>query len=104
VLQGTWMFGYGLRFDKAALRTLPVGSVYPEPSGGAHFAMTGDESVTVLITGFGPTDTVYEAPPTIRRPNTEIKTWRPKPQARKRADRSMSAPSRGNQGYDSGRR
>jgi quercetin dioxygenase-like cupin family protein len=70
VLQGTWMFGYGPSFDKAALRTLPVGSVYTEPSGGAHFAMTGDEAVTVLISGFGPTDTVYENPaddPTARR-------------------------------------
>jgi hypothetical protein len=62
VLSGTWMFGYGPAFDKAALRTLPVGSVYTEPSGGAHFAMTGDEAVTVLITGLGPTDTVYENP------------------------------------------
>jgi quercetin dioxygenase-like cupin family protein len=62
VLQGTWMFGYGPRFDKSALRTLPVGSVYTEPSGGAHFAMTGDEAVTVLISGYGPTDTIYENP------------------------------------------
>jgi hypothetical protein len=62
VLQGTWMFGYGPHFDKATLRTLPVGSVYTEPSGGAHFAMTGDEAVTVLITGFGSTNTVYENP------------------------------------------
>jgi hypothetical protein len=62
VLQGTWMFGYGPRFDQSALRTLPVGSVYTEPSGGAHFAMTGDEAVTVLISGYGPTDTIYENP------------------------------------------
>ena len=56
---------------KASMRsTLPVGSVYTEPSGGAHFAMTGDEAVTVLLTGFGPTDTVYENPaddPTAKR-------------------------------------
>jgi quercetin dioxygenase-like cupin family protein len=62
VLQGTWMFGYGPSFSKAELRTLPVGSIYTEPSGAAHFAMTGDEQVTVLITGSGPTDTVYENP------------------------------------------
>jgi quercetin dioxygenase-like cupin family protein len=62
VLQGTWMFGYGPKFERATLRTLPVGSVYTEPSGGAHFAMTADEAVIVLITGFGPTDTVYENP------------------------------------------
>jgi hypothetical protein len=70
VLKGTWHFGYGPKFDKAKLRTLPVGSVYTEPSGGAHFAMTGDEAVTVLLTGFGPTDTIYENPaddPTAKR-------------------------------------
>jgi hypothetical protein len=62
VLQGTWMFGYGPSFSKAVLRTLPIGSVYTEPSGAAHFAMTGEEAVTVLITGWGPTDTIYENP------------------------------------------
>jgi quercetin dioxygenase-like cupin family protein len=62
VLEGTWMFGYGKSFDQAVLRTLPVGSVYTEPSGEAHFAKTGDQEVTVLITGLGPTDTVYENP------------------------------------------
>lgn len=62
VLKGTWHFGYGPKFDKAKLQTLPVGSVYTEPSGGPHFAMTGNEAVVVLITGVGPTDTVYENP------------------------------------------
>ena len=62
VLKGTWHFGYGTQFDKAKLKTLPVGSVYTEPSGRPHFAMTGNESVIVLITGTGPTDTAYENP------------------------------------------
>jgi uncharacterized RmlC-like cupin family protein len=62
VLKGTWHFGYGTQFDKAKLKTLPVGSVYTETSNGPHFAMTGDEPVVVLITGTGPTDTVYENP------------------------------------------
>jgi hypothetical protein len=62
VLSGTWMFGYGPQFDRAKLKTLPAGSVYTEPSGGPHFAMTGNEAVTVLITGNGPTDTIYEDP------------------------------------------
>ena len=60
VLKGTWHFGYGLAFSQASLKTLPVGSVYTEPSGAGHFAMTGAEPVVVLITGTGPTDTVYE--------------------------------------------
>jgi len=53
VLKGSWRFGYGSTFDKAALKILPMGSVYTEPSGSAHFAMTGDEPVIVIITGTG---------------------------------------------------
>lgn len=62
VLSGTWHFGYGKKFDPSKLKTLPTGSIYTEPSEAAHFAQTGGEAVTVLITGFGPTDTVYEDP------------------------------------------
>lgn len=62
VLSGTWHFGYGPKFDAGKLKTLPAGSVYTEPANAAHFAQTGDEAVTVLITGVGPTDTVYENP------------------------------------------
>jgi uncharacterized RmlC-like cupin family protein len=62
VLKGTWHFGFGGKFDKAKLKTLPVGSVYTEPSNEPHFAMTSNEPVVVLITGTGPTDTIYENP------------------------------------------
>ena len=62
VLTGTWHFGYGTKFDASKLKTLPTGSVYTEPANASHFAQTGDEAVTVLITGVGPTDTVYEHP------------------------------------------
>jgi quercetin dioxygenase-like cupin family protein len=62
VLKGTWHLGYGSKFDRIKLHTLPPGSVYTEPTGGPHFAMTEDEEVVVLITGNGPTDTVYENP------------------------------------------
>lgn len=62
VLSGTWHFGYGTKFDASKLKTLPTGSVYTEPGNAPHFAQTGDEPVTVLITGVGPTDTIYENP------------------------------------------
>jgi uncharacterized RmlC-like cupin family protein len=62
VLKGTWHFGYGDKFDKSKLKTLPVGSIYTEPDHAPHFAMTGDEPVEVLLTGTGPTDTIYENP------------------------------------------
>lgn len=62
VLQGTWHFGFGDKFDKGKLKILPVGSVYTEPANAPHFAMTANEPVVVLLTGVGPTDTVYENP------------------------------------------
>lgn len=62
VLKGTWHYGFGSSFSDAKLKTLPVGSVYTEPSDEPHYAMTGSEPVVVLITGTGPTNTVYEKP------------------------------------------
>jgi quercetin dioxygenase-like cupin family protein len=61
VVSGTWYFGYGRMAEAASERTLPAGSFYTEPAAVAHFAETKDAPVTVYITGFGPTDTVYVA-------------------------------------------
>lgn len=62
VVSGQWSFGYGERFDAAALKTLPPGSVYSEPGGAQHFARTTADAVVVQISGYGPTDTVYFDP------------------------------------------
>ena len=62
VIQGTLMFGNGPKFDRSRLKVLPVGSVYTEPSGSPHFAATGDQSAVTEVTGYGPTDIVYENP------------------------------------------
>jgi uncharacterized RmlC-like cupin family protein len=59
VMSGTWHFGYGSVANAAATKALPPGSLYTEPGGVAHFALTRAEPVVVYITGFGPTDTVY---------------------------------------------
>jgi hypothetical protein len=59
VISGTWYIGYGPRFDENKLKALPPGSFYTEPPGMAHFARTGNSSVVVQITGFGPTGTMY---------------------------------------------
>jgi pimeloyl-ACP methyl ester carboxylesterase/quercetin dioxygenase-like cupin family protein len=59
VVSGTWYFGYGTRRDPAVLKSLPTGSFYTEPAGEPHFAETKAEPVTVYITGYGPTDTIY---------------------------------------------
>ena len=59
VVSGTWHIGYGDRFDEAKLKALPPGSFYTEPPGETHFAETGDETVEVQITGYGPSSTDY---------------------------------------------
>jgi quercetin dioxygenase-like cupin family protein len=62
VIQGTLMFGNGPKFDRGELKVLPVGSIYTEPSGSPHFAATGEQSAVTEVTGYGPTDIVYENP------------------------------------------
>ena len=62
VLSGSWNFGYGEKFDEAKLQHLPIGSIYTEPDRAPHFAMVGDQTGIVQITGYGPTDTVFVNP------------------------------------------
>ena len=59
VVSGQWYFGYGPKNEESQLKMLPPGSFYTEPGGKAHFARTGAEGARVLITGFGPSDTVF---------------------------------------------
>jgi pimeloyl-ACP methyl ester carboxylesterase/quercetin dioxygenase-like cupin family protein len=59
VVSGRWYFGYGTHHNAAALQSLAPGSFYTEPAGQPHFAETRDESATLYITGYGPTDTNY---------------------------------------------
>ena len=62
VVSGTWYIGYGDAFNSAALKALPVGSFYTEPSDRSHFAETRDTDVIVQITGVGPSSTRYIDP------------------------------------------
>lgn len=59
VVSGTWYFSYGRKNDEALTKALAPGSFYTEPAGAAHFAITKAEPVRVIITGNGPTDTIY---------------------------------------------
>jgi quercetin dioxygenase-like cupin family protein len=59
VVSGTWYFGYGRKADAALTKALAPGSFYTEPAGAAHFAITKAEPVAVIISGTGPTDTIY---------------------------------------------
>ena len=61
VIKGTWYFGYGDRFDEAALKPLEPGSFYTEPPNATHFAMTKEE-VIIQLTGMGPSSTTYVDP------------------------------------------
>lgn len=61
VVSGIWHFGYGPVANASATKALGPGSFYSEPGGDAHFAMTGAAPVTVIISGFGPTDTKFVA-------------------------------------------
>jgi pimeloyl-ACP methyl ester carboxylesterase len=62
VVSGTWYIGYGDSFNGAALKALPAGSFYTEPSDRSHFAETRDTDVIVQITGVGPSSTRYIDP------------------------------------------
>jgi hypothetical protein len=53
ILSGTWFTGYGAKFDKSALKRLPVGSFYTEPADVPHFVETEGE-VIVQVSGVGP--------------------------------------------------
>jgi quercetin dioxygenase-like cupin family protein len=59
VVEGTWYFGYGGRFDEKEVKPLPPGSFYTEPPNVPHFARTGSSPVTLHISGFGPSGTRY---------------------------------------------
>ena len=62
VMVGVWYFGYGDKFNKAALKALPPGSHYTEPANVHHFAGTESEGATVECTSMGPSDTTYVNP------------------------------------------
>lgn len=59
VVTGIWYFAYGANTDRAAEKELPAGSFYTEPGGVAHYAETKADPVVIVITGYGPSDTVY---------------------------------------------
>src|SRR5438128_11657712 len=59
VISGTWYIGYSSRFDEKKLKALTPGSFYTEPPSVAHFPRTGNRTVVIQITGYGPTGTTY---------------------------------------------
>ena len=60
VISGTWYIGYGTAFNESLVKALSPGSFYTEPPNVSHFARTGNQTVVLQITGYGPTGTKYE--------------------------------------------
>lgn len=54
VVSGTLLLGFGDRFDAAALKALPPGSVFSEHAGHKHFARTMQEPVVLQLTEIQP--------------------------------------------------
>lgn len=57
VVSGTLLLGFGERFDAAALKALPPGSVFSEHAGHKHFARTLQEPVVLQLTEIQTTTT-----------------------------------------------
>jgi hypothetical protein len=53
VVQGTWYFGLGDRFDSSALRKMPVGTYAFAPRGSSMFGYSPDSAI-VQVHGVGP--------------------------------------------------
>lgn len=62
VISGTWLVGYGDKFDSAKLKALPPGSYHTEPANVSHFSVIKEDGVVVQITGSGPTATRFVDP------------------------------------------
>jgi quercetin dioxygenase-like cupin family protein len=61
VLQGTYRWGVGDKFDTAALKTLPAGSFAVMPPGTHHFVEAKGPTVT-QVSGIGPWKVMYVSP------------------------------------------
>lgn len=57
VLSGTFLHGYGERWDEAKLKVHPPGTFFSEPFKAPHFAWAKEGEVVLQITATGPTAT-----------------------------------------------
>ena len=62
VISGTVRFGYGERFDEAAMKDVTVGGFWTEPAKQPHFAWVKDGEAVVYVVGFGPSGTKEVSP------------------------------------------
>lgn len=62
ILSGTWLTGYGEKWDDAKLKELPAGSFYTEPAKLPHFVKTKG-AVMIQVSGMGPSARQFVDPP-----------------------------------------
>src|SRR3954468_14896190 len=53
IISGTFATGYGDKFDRRKLKTLPTGSFYTEPANVSHFIEIEEDAV-LQVSGMGP--------------------------------------------------
>ena len=51
IISGTLYMGYGERFDEAAMKRLPAGSVWTEPAGQTHFVWAKEGEAVIQVMG-----------------------------------------------------
>ena len=51
VMSGTLYMGYGEQFDESAMKALPAGSIWTEPTKQPHFVWAKDGEVVVQVVG-----------------------------------------------------
>lgn len=57
VIAGALHVGLGERVDEAAMRPMPAGSLWTEPSGEPHYVWARDGEVVIQVIGYGPSGT-----------------------------------------------
>ncbi len=51
VISGTLLMGYGDKFDEAAMKPLPTGSIWTEPAKAPHYVWAKDGEVVIQVMG-----------------------------------------------------
>lgn len=62
IISGTLHFGFGDKWDDAALKVFTPGTIWSEPPGANHFVWAKDGEVIAMLTAIGPTGSTPVTP------------------------------------------
>lgn len=62
IISGTLHFGFGDKWDEAAMKVFTPGTIWSEPVGANHFVWAKDGEVIAMLTAIGPTGSKPVAP------------------------------------------